>query len=438
VATVSLNYLSVWDYAAGHALVRGAGGVLVDERGAEVGYDLSGPGVKSRIFAGGRGVVRQLAKQHWESVNRSGFGEAAAPPEGVPLRGKPGALMHESEVLSRAQGCLIGQLAGDALGALVEFESAERIARQYRDAGPRFLADGGPHDIMAGQPTDDSELALVLARSIVARGGFDREATAATYAGWYHGWTHANEPSSCEHRWCRPFDVGGTTAQALGAIGVEHVRRGEAADCAHRAANPKSQANGALMRISPLGIWGAFRDAAEIARAAREDAQLTHPHRVCQDASAVFAISVAAAIRHALEPRQVAAHALEWGRAAELDPSVLRVFEEAQLHPPKDYLTQQGWVLVALGNAFYQLLHTTGVEEAVVATVRHGGDTDTNAAICGALVGAVYGRDGIPAQWQKMVLSCRPMPGVNGIRQPRPAVYWPTDGLLLAERLLGT
>ncbi len=152
----------------------------------------------------------------------------------------------------------------------------------------------------------------------------------------------------------------------------------------------------------------------------------------------MFAISVAAAIRHALEPRQVAAHALEWGRAAELDPSVLRVFEEAQLHPPKDYLTQQGWVLVALGNALYQLLHTTGVEEAVVATVRHGGDTDTNAAICGALVGAVYGRDGIPAQWQKMVLSCRPMPGANGIRQPRPAVYWPTDALLLAERLLGT
>jgi len=71
-----------------------------------------------------------------------------------------------------------------------------------------------------------------------------------------------------------------------------------------------------------------------------------------------------------------------------------------------------------------------------MATVRAGGDTDTNAAICGALLGAIHGRDAVPPQWQRMVRSCRPLRGSAHVRQPRPAVYWPTDALALAERLL--
>jgi ADP-ribosylglycohydrolase len=112
------------------------------------------------------------------------------------------------------------------------------------------------------------------------------------------------------------------------------------------------------------------------------------------------------------------------------------VVEQAATAPPADYQRQQGWVLIALQNAFYQLLHAPSLEEAVVRTVRAGGDTDTNAAICGALVGAVYGREAVPAQWRQLVLSCRPMDGYPDIHQPRPALFWPTDALVLAEQLL--
>lgn len=58
-----------------------------------------------------------------------------------------------------------------------------------------------------------------------------------------------------------------------------------------------------------------------------------------------------------------------------------------------------GWVLNALQNAFYRLLHSSSFEEGVIDTVRSGGDTDTNAAIAGALLGAVHGRDAVPKQW---------------------------------------
>ena len=72
----------------------------------------------------------------------------------------------------------------------------------------------------------------------------------------------------------------------------------------------------------------------------------------------------------------------------------------------------------------------------VVDTVMRGGDTDTNGAICGALLGAVHGREAIPAQWVEKLLNCRPHVGRSGVHRPRPAVYWPVDALDLAERLI--
>ena len=74
-------------------------------------------------------------------------------------------------VLSRAQGCLLGQLAGDSLGSLVEFKDGRTIRSMY-PVGVRQLADGGVWNTLARQPTDDSEMALALARSLVRNGSF--------------------------------------------------------------------------------------------------------------------------------------------------------------------------------------------------------------------------------------------------------------------------
>ena len=54
--------------------------------------------------------------------------------------------------------------------------------------------------------------------------------------------------------------------------------------------------------------------------------------------------------------------------------------------PPSDYVDHQGWVLIAFHNALWQLFHASSLEEGVVDTIMRGGDTDTNAAICGALL----------------------------------------------------
>jgi len=93
-----------------------------------------------------------------------------------------------------------------------------------------------------------------------------------------------------------------------------------------------------------------------------------------------------------------------------------------------------GWALVALQNAFHHL-RSSAFEEALVATVGAGGDTDTNAAVCGALLGAAHGRSAIPSRWILPVLACRSAIDA-GAPRPRPAEYWPDDLLELAEALL--
>jgi hypothetical protein len=102
---------------------------------------------------------------------------------------------------------------------------------------------------------------------------------------------------------------------------------------------------------------------------------------------------------------------------------------------PADFHHQMGWVLIALKNAFFHLAAGTPVEPALIATVGSGGDTDTNAAIAGALLGAADGRASLPVRWVMPVLTCRPDPGLHPVR-PRPDEYWPDDLLDLTEALL--
>src|SRR5262249_51958874 len=172
LAGVSLSGPVGWDYAAGHALLRAVGGTLMDEQGRTVTYSVNGDSSVGNCFGGAPAVVRELARRDWQSVLAS-RSEPQAP--FALLWPRAGRAVAEAEVLARAQGCLLGQLAGDALGGQIEFEyqSLEKLRAAYPD-GLRELRDGGHWGNLAGQPTDDSEMALVLARTLVHHGRYDQ------------------------------------------------------------------------------------------------------------------------------------------------------------------------------------------------------------------------------------------------------------------------
>lgn len=306
-------------------------------------------------------------------------------------------------LLSRAQGCLLGQLIGDALGSLVEFQTPGEILTKYPD-GVCDMADGGTWDTIAGQPTDDSEMALLLARSLVAEGIFDPAAVKKAYNFWLES---------------GPFDCGNTIWSGLSG---RH--------------SPDSQANGAMMRISPLGIFGVNYDLEQVAQWARQDAAITHIHEVCQQANALFAMAIAHAVRTGCSAADLYAQIVIWADEMGAYNSLKQTIADAADAPPDSYMQFQGWVLLAFRNALWQLLHADTVEEGVVDTIMNGGDTDTNAAICGALLGAVHGRQSIPLRWVNTILNCRPRAGVEGVHQPRPECFWPADALALAAQLV--
>lgn len=145
VAGVSLAGACSWDYAGAHALLRGAGGVLVDESGREVGYDDRGRSRTSRCFGGAPEVVRALVTRPWASVFRKDCGPTPDYPLEWP---RPGRLARDAGV-GRAQGALLGQLAGDALGS--SWKSRAPIARRFPE-GVRDLVDGGRGTPSRGSP----------------------------------------------------------------------------------------------------------------------------------------------------------------------------------------------------------------------------------------------------------------------------------------------
>jgi ADP-ribosyl-[dinitrogen reductase] hydrolase len=306
-------------------------------------------------------------------------------------------------VLSRAKGCLLGQIAGDSLGSLVEFRSPEEIKRLYPD-GVRELAEGGAWGTIAGQPTDDSEMALALARTLVKEGKYDQEKARGAYLFWLES---------------GPFDRGMTITRGL--LGNHDYT---------------SQANGAMMRISPLGIFGVNHELNEVAERARQDAAITHPNPVCVQANVLYTMAISHAIRTGCGPHELYDEIVGWARTMDTDEKLSEAVRRAAEEPPEDYTRQRGWVLIAFHNALWQLVHARNLKEGVVDTVMHGGDTDTNAAICGALLGAVYGKRAIPAQWLNAILDCRPFDGIEHIKHPRPECFWPNDAPELAEKLV--
>jgi ADP-ribosyl-[dinitrogen reductase] hydrolase len=341
-----------------------------------------------------------------------------------PCAPRPGSALPLSSpphLLSRAQGCLLGLLVGDSLGAVTKGLTSTEIARHHLD-GPRTLTP--TLDLLAGQPSATAEQALTLARFLAHENTFDEESLAIAYARWY-----ATDPIDTDEAAARAL------FPALNALDADPSERSPYR-AALAAASRDAETNGALARVAPLGIWGHHLSVNRVILYARADAEMTHPGDITQDASALFAATLAFTIRSGASPREVFAFADT--TASHLHPAVKRALSQAVRGPiqPRDGRASAS-SLLSLHNAFYQLLHAPNAPSGIVDTIRRGGDSDTNAAIAGALLGAVHGLRSLPLQWLDRTLSCRPSSDLPDIERPRPRPLWPTDALFLSEALLG-
>jgi ADP-ribosylglycohydrolase len=158
--------------------------------------------------------------------------------------------------------------------------------------------------------------------------------------------------------------------------------------------------NGAAMRIAPLGL--AFAGNPDhIARLATEDAAITHWDPACRQTAAAIALLTAALIRGERDPIAFAR-----SHAGPMEPEVAEAWDPISL----EALARRGLdggdmgsTLLALKVAVSVLREGSPYSDALPWVLRQGGDTDTNGAIVGALLGARDGLAAIPVDWRRCV-----------------------------------
>lgn len=303
----------------------------------------------------------------------------------------------------RAQAAWLSFFAAEALGSQVEFLTSQQ-RQQLTDAQLLSLHEHGPWHTLAGQPTEDGELVLLLGRMLQFYAAYAQDH--ALHA--YHYWLQTE-----------PFAASTSITHALK---VQPEERDFSAT--------------ALARLLPIACLGVQVSLPQIAAWAIEDTALTQPALLCQQTSALYAMMLAKAIDTGADAETLYQDLLLWADELKVEYALHKVIQQALFMPPADFTTPIKPVLCAFHNAIWQLLYAKTVEEAIVETIRHGGDTGTNAAIAAALVAAVQGMPETGDQWLLAIEQCKPQEGVTGVEQPRPQALWPQDILQLAEKLI--
>jgi poly(ADP-ribose) glycohydrolase ARH3 len=286
----------------------------------------------------------------------------------------------------RFRGAIVGTAVGDALGA--PFEGNLRVAA---DAVRRWAADGG-----ALRWTDDTAMTISVAESLIARGGFDGGDLMRRFVVRYRA-----EPDR---------GYGGGPPQIFAAV-ADGAAWDEPAQ--QLFGGTGSYGNGAAMRVAPVGLF--HHDALHrVAEVARDTARLTHTHALGLQGAAVQAYAVAwlTGARH--EPGRSSAGALlaevrRVGPAPQLQAAFDVIADVQQRrdsgqHVDPDEIARRVGTGIAAVEAVPAALHATlanpgSFADAVTYAVALGGDTDTVAAMAGALSGVLLGHRAIPTAW---------------------------------------
>jgi ADP-ribosyl-[dinitrogen reductase] hydrolase len=296
----------------------------------------------------------------------------------------------------RVRGCAAGAAIGDALGMPLEFGPRRPLDRLVRDMQPGRIP--------AGSFTDDTEMALALADSLLAHRPLDPDDLARRLVAWLQA---------------RPDDVGIHTHNVLSRIAAGE--RWEEAVHAVQRQRPDSAGNGSVMRCWPVAL-AHWDDLDPLLAGSRLQSRVTHPHAECETGSAF----VNAAIYYLLRGVPAADAVTQAVERVEM-PAPLRAVVEGAPTRRREALVNSGWVRHTLESAVWGLLAHETFEEAVVQVVNLGSDADTAGAVVGALAGAAYGIEAIPTRWRNALQGEWPL---------RSGVRWHAADLAnLADRL---
>jgi len=296
----------------------------------------------------------------------------------------------DPRLVVRARGALLGLVVGNQLGVPTEGLGSREAIRAAFPRGVRDLAPppkGSPFD-------DDAAMALLLAESLADKGDFDAHDVAQRWVKWM----------KVDGR-----GIGVTTQRALRLIegGTEPFEAGR------QALGPRSASNGAVMRCVPVALR--YHDNVEkLVRVSTQQAAITHADERCTWGAAAINLAARELLRGNQYFLEEVLHRLQGAAPRALIEAIGRVAWEQESDLPLAVVGEAGYVVHCVEIAFWCALHRPSLEEALISLAEAGGDTDTNAAVAGALLGARDGEASIPPRWLDQLGSAR---GVAGLAE---------------------
>lgn len=317
----------------------------------------------------------------------------------------------------RIRGSLIGGAIGDALGYPVEFiGSFEGIHAKYGERGITRLTvekKGGKAVV-----SDDTQMTLFTANGLLnakQQGISMKDGICCAYIEWYL--TQTGEKSS-KYNDCW-----------ISGVPELNVRRAPGNTCLsslyaiYNGGEPfnNSKGCGGVMRIAPIPLYAAVDsriDVTEAAKLAGDAAEITHQHPLGYIPAALMSHVI---YRLALDERPTRSELKQYivegiGAIEKLYPEnpndvqEMRALvewaidcSENERHDLENIISLgEGWVgEEALAIALYCCLrHFDSFEDALIASVNHGGDSDSTGAVTGNILGAAVGYDAIPQYYK--------------------------------------
>ncbi len=283
-------------------------------------------------------------------------------------------------IRDRYLGSLLGLAVGDALGTTLEFQSPGTFTPLEDMVG------GGPFGLRPGQWTDDTSMALCLARSLLEAGCFDPTDQMQRYLRWYRD-GYMSSTGRC-------FDIGNTVRSALMAFAAS-------GDPFSGLTDPMSAGNGSLMRLAPVSLL--YRRHPRMAlEYSGQSSRTTHGAPAAVDACRYMAALLIGAL-NGVGKEELLRGSFEpvpgyWDDR----PLVEEIAEVARgsfrrKSPPE--IRGTGYVVESLEAALWALDRTTSFREGCLVAVNLGDDADTTGAVYGQLAGALYGINGIEQPW---------------------------------------
>jgi ADP-ribosyl-[dinitrogen reductase] hydrolase len=231
-----------------------------------------------------------------------------------------------------------------------------------------------------GEYTDDTQMALLIAESLIENRGF----VATDIARRFRSWAQTGK------------DVGVQTRAVVNM--ARYAEDPESCSSRYQAEHPDSSAgNGALMRCAPIALFY-LECLADVIEFSRASARLTHADPKTLSSCVILNLWIRAAILDSVRDGRAEAFSVlgknelgAWHKLARIE-----AYKEEEI-------ASSGYTVHTLEAATWSFLTTESFEAAVVRAANLGDDADTVAAVCGAIAGAYYGYSAIPLRWREQL-----------------------------------